>query len=569
MTQQYYSLITNAGLLKEAAANGPGGSAVSLTHIAVGDSNGTPYNPTGAQTALVHEVYRTTLTHVAIDENNPNQLIVEGVISETVGPFYIREVGIYDSEGTLFAVGKYPDTYKSTSLIGSGKRLYIRMILGFANAPQVNLVISEDINNDPNFGANVIAALAQKLVKAQNLADVEDAAEARENLGLEIGVDVQAFAANLAAFASLVGAANKMPYFTGAGQIALANLFSNKNAIINGDFSIWQRGTSFPNMSQSNGGYTVDRWRYDSQNTTAAHTISQSTDVPSVAQAGRLFNYSLLVDCTTADASVGASDFVSVIQPIEGLNFLPLAQKPLTLSFWVKATKIGTYCSYIVNGVAARSFVAEYNIIASDTWEFKTINIPASPSAGGWNYGSGVGAFVGFPLMVGSARQGVLGWQTGDIEATSNMVNACDNTANNFRICGVQLEAGSIATPFEYRTYQEELKLCERYYQFVNSGSSFISVIHASAGVVSVKANFRQQMRTQPSIGQTGIINAQNGTGFNITQSSPSITASYSTPDSCYLTLGNFNTSGQTNSIACSCPTVENNSNRITLNAEF
>jgi phage-related tail fiber protein len=77
MTQQYYSIITNAGLLKNAAANAPGGSLVNLTHLAVGDAS---YNPTGAATALQNERYRTTLTHVVIDENNPNQLIVEAVI---------------------------------------------------------------------------------------------------------------------------------------------------------------------------------------------------------------------------------------------------------------------------------------------------------------------------------------------------------------------------------------------------------------------------------------------------------------------------------------------------------
>lgn len=219
MTQTYYSIITNNGLLKEAAASS--GSPVNLTHIAVGDGNGTSYNPTGSQTALVNEVYRTILTHVAIDETNPNQLIVEGVISEAIGPFYIREVGIFDSDGELFAIGKYPETFKSTSESGSGKRLYIRMILGFTNAPQVNLVMSEDLNNDPNFNSNVLISLAQKLAKAQNLADVEDAEEARNNLGLEIGADVQAFAANLVAFAALVGAANKIPYFTGAGALAL------------------------------------------------------------------------------------------------------------------------------------------------------------------------------------------------------------------------------------------------------------------------------------------------------------------------------------------------------------
>lgn len=223
MTQQYYSLITNNGLLKEAAANSSGGSLVELTHIAIGDGNGISYDPDGAQTDLVNELYRTTLTSVVIDENNPNQLIVEGIISEEVGSFYIREVGIFDADGELFAIGKYPETFKSTSESGSGKRLYIRMILGFTNAPQVTLVMSEDLNNDPNFNSNVIASLAEKLAKAENLADLENIEEARVNLGLEIGTDIQAFAANLAAFAALVGDVGKIPYFTNAGELALVD----------------------------------------------------------------------------------------------------------------------------------------------------------------------------------------------------------------------------------------------------------------------------------------------------------------------------------------------------------
>ena len=567
MTQSYYSLITNNGLLKEAAANSPGGSAIDLTHIAVGDANGTSYNPTGAQTALVHEVYRTTLTHVAIDESNPNQLIVEGVINEEIGPFYIREVGIFDSDGQLFAIGKYPETFKSTSESGSGKRLYIRMILGFTNAPQVNLVMSEDLNNDPNFNANVIIALAEKLAKAENLADLEDASEARENLGLEIGVNVQAFAANLAALAALVGAVKKISYFTGAGQMALADLFSNKNAFINGDFNIWQRGTSFTSIADAT--YFADRWKY-LKGTTAVHTVSRSTDVPTVAQAGRGFNYSTLVDCTTLASSIGSSERIGILQIIEGYNWLPLAQKEITLSFWVKATKTGIYCISLQNSASNKTIVKEYTISASNTWEYKTITFPASPSAGTWDYTNGAGLQVIFVLAAGSAFQGAAdSWSSSNLISTSNQVNGVDSTANDFRLCGAQLEAGSVATPFENRSFQEELKLCERYYQFVHAGSSFISIIHATAGVVSIRANFRQQMRAAPSVGQTGIINAQNGTGFNNTQSSPSITAAYTGPDSCYVTLGNFNTSGQTNSIACSCPTPENNSNVLTLNAEI
>jgi len=183
MTQEYYSIITNAGLIKNAAANS-GGSPVNLTHLAVGDSNGTYYNPTGTASALQNEKHRTTLTHVVIDENNPNQLIVEAVINEVMGPFYIREVGVFDADGDLFAIGKYPETFKPDLPAGSGKRLYIRMILGFASTPQVSLIISDDINNDPNFSTDVNNALAERLVKTQNLADLPDPAAARNNINV-------------------------------------------------------------------------------------------------------------------------------------------------------------------------------------------------------------------------------------------------------------------------------------------------------------------------------------------------------------------------------------------------
>ncbi len=183
MTQEYYSIITNAGLIKNAAANS-GGSPVNLTHLAVGDSNGSYYNPTGTAVALQNEKHRTTITHVVVDENNPNQLIVEAVINEIVGPFYIREVGVFDEDGDLFAIGKYPETFKPDLPAGSGKRLYIRMILGFASSPNVELIISDDINNDPNFSTDVNNALAERLVKTQNLADLSDAAAARNNINV-------------------------------------------------------------------------------------------------------------------------------------------------------------------------------------------------------------------------------------------------------------------------------------------------------------------------------------------------------------------------------------------------
>lgn len=108
------------------------------------------------------------------------------------------------------------------------------------------------------------------------------------------------------------------------------------NAIINGDMNIWQRGTSF--AASASGAYTADR--FNTGNTGAAvYTVSRSTDVPTIAQAGRLFNYSLDVQVTTADASVAAGDTVGIFQPVEGHNWLPLAGRVTTYSFWCKAKK--------------------------------------------------------------------------------------------------------------------------------------------------------------------------------------------------------------------------------------
>ena len=192
MPSNYYSIITNNGLIKEAQAGQIGGSPINLTEIAVGDSNGEYYEPNAEATGLVNELYRASLTSSVLDANNPNQLIIEGVIPEEAGPFHIREVGIFDSDGDLFAIGKYPETFKSNFASGSGKRLYIRMIIGFVSTPNVEIMISENINFDPNFEANlndeldsINNELSDRLKISQNLADLDDLAQARNNLGLQ------------------------------------------------------------------------------------------------------------------------------------------------------------------------------------------------------------------------------------------------------------------------------------------------------------------------------------------------------------------------------------------------
>lgn len=184
MPQDYYSLVTNIGLIKEAEAGQIGANPINLTEIAVGDGNGSYYEPDSAATSLVNELYRTNLTSAVLDANNPNQLIIEGVIPEEAGPFYIREVGIFDSDGDLFAIGKYPETFKSNYESGSGKRLYIRLIVAFVSIPNVQIILSENINFDPNFEANLNIELAGRLKISENLADLNDVNAAKANLGI-------------------------------------------------------------------------------------------------------------------------------------------------------------------------------------------------------------------------------------------------------------------------------------------------------------------------------------------------------------------------------------------------
>jgi hypothetical protein len=240
------------------------------------------------------------------------------------------------------------------------------------------------------------------------------------------------------------------------------------NAIINGSFNVWQRGASF--VSAVHTSYHADRWSYNKIGA-MVHGIYRSDDVPTVAQAGVLYPYSLHLDCSVADAAIAVGDQCVLHQKIEGYRFRPIAQQSMTLSFWVKASKTGTYCVALVNGGGDRSYVAEYVVSAADTWEFETITVTASPAAGTWDYTTSVGLDVYFTLAAGGTFQTTPNtWQTGAYVATSNQVNACDSAANNFRITGVQLEKGTVASPFTTRSYDEELHLCKRYYQQLGVG---------------------------------------------------------------------------------------------------
>ena len=232
-----------------------------------------------------------------------------------------------------------------------------------------------------------------------------------------------------------------------------------RNKLINSDMTIAQRGTSFPAVGA--GTYTLDRWRTSTNATSAVLTASQQSDVPSSNE----FQNSLRLAVTTADTSIASTDQFNIQQRIEGYNARDLIGKTFALSFWVRSTKTGTHCVYFQNSGQDRTFVVEYTVSASNTWEYKTVTVSGGLiTAGTWDWTTGIGLVVGWTLAAGSSVQTTANaWQTGTFLATSNQVNCLDSTSNIFAITGVQLEVGSVATPFEHRLFGAELALCRRY----------------------------------------------------------------------------------------------------------
>lgn len=249
---------------------------------------------------------------------------------------------------------------------------------------------------------------------------------------------------------------------------AILSLLLGRNKIVNGDFNLWQRATSFSSVADLTN--TADHWIYR-KNGSMVHTVSQSNTVPSVATAGMLFTHSKLVQCTTADTSIASSDFCRVSQGIEGYTFQSIAQRPFTVSFLVYATKTGTYCASFGGAASTHVYVAEYTVNASNTWEMKRITIPASPAAGSWDYANGLGLGISFVLAAGSNFHiSPNTWTSGSgWAATANQVNACDSTSNVFHITGVQIEEGDKPKGFEPRPYNIELFLAMRRREVIQS----------------------------------------------------------------------------------------------------
>jgi hypothetical protein len=290
-----------------------------------------------------------------------------------------------------------------------------------------------------------------------------------------------------------------------------------KNAVINGDMRIAQRGTSF--VAIANNAYSLDRWQYFKVGT-AVHTVSQVNKTAASANTpSDQYEYAMKFDCTTADASVAAGDYVILQHKVEGHNFRKFVGQTATVSFWVKAGKTGTMCVAFYNSAGDRSYVSEVTINSANTWEQKTVTLNFDYSGGTWDYGTGIGLRVTFTLMAGSTFHTTAdAWQNGAYFATSNQTNFVDNTDStcDVYITGVQLELGSQATDFEFMDYQKQLDQCYRYYwAFAPGGSVGLATGTMWTGTYNWYGpiRFPVEMRSNPTLSWSTALKCWDNTG--------------------------------------------------------
>jgi hypothetical protein len=292
------------------------------------------------------------------------------------------------------------------------------------------------------------------------------------------------------------------------------------NPIHNGGFPVWQRGAGFTSMA--NGTYMADRWMYGAAGTTAVVDALQGA-LPAIAALVPGSNYSLALTTTTADVAIAAGDVISIQHTIEGYNWRPYTQQQFTVGFWVYATATGTYCVAARNSGLDRSCNIEYTVNASDTWEYKTVTFPASPSAGTWNYTNGAGLYLSWVLAAGSTYQATTGsWSTSSAVASAAQVNAVSTIGHDFVLWGVTMGLGTTVAPFWPRSFGEELALCQRYFwksfpygtaPAQASGATGYLTYRARIGGVAVEAvhlRFPVTMRATPTLTAYSIASAND-----------------------------------------------------------
>jgi len=300
-----------------------------------------------------------------------------------------------------------------------------------------------------------------------------------------------------------------------AALIGSQTALSNRNLVINGAMQVAQRGTSFSNVGT--GTFTLDRFQTAGGSLDNLQvTISQSSTTPGG------FSNSLKAVATTAESAVAADEAFLVRTKIEGQNLQHLqygasAAQPTTVSFYVRSNVTGTYAVYFYSPDGVRIISKTYTINSADTWEYKAITFPGDTS-GTINDDNGEGLQIAWYLLAGTNYTDGTGdawvaYADGE-EAANHTADWGEDTNDEWMITGVQLEVGEQATPFEHRSFADELARCQRYLHRIEAPSSGTNYGWVANGLAQNDRfygvyNFPVQMRAVPTFSSTS-------GGFNV-----------------------------------------------------
>jgi hypothetical protein len=312
-----------------------------------------------------------------------------------------------------------------------------------------------------------------------------------------------------------------------------------KNILINGDMSQAQRGTSTSSVT-STGYYTCDRWNWQTDYGTV--TLSQDTDVPT----GQGFAKSFKADVTTA-GTVSNGGTIKLRQNIEGQMLQHLKKgtssaESITISFWIKSTKTGTYICELYDPSNTRQISKSYTVSSSNTWEKKELTF-AGDTSGAFTNDNASRLQVTWYISAGSDyTSGTLStsWTSStNANRAVGQVDAQDSASNNIYFTGIQMEIGSSASDFEFLPIDINLQRCLRYFQqFTDMSTLGVRTTTEVEGTF----NFLIPMRASPSAAQSGVKVFYDLYGNEESQSSATVGFATGSVDvtGCFLNFGNM-----------------------------
>jgi len=275
-----------------------------------------------------------------------------------------------------------------------------------------------------------------------------------------------------------------------------------RNIAYNGAMQVAQRGTSSTGIGASSGYFTVDRQKISVSGTAGRLTMSQVavTDLPGFANA-------LKLDCTTADTSIAAGEFLLLHQDFEGQDVQQMKKgtsdaEKVTVSFYVKGNASATYAVELFDNDNDRSVSQSFSVTTS--WNRVILTFPAD-TTGTFDDDNATSLRMFFWLHSGSTYGGgSLGttWHTTAANRAAGISSFFDSTDREFFLTGLQMEVGSQATPFEHRSFGEELALCQRYFYELARGTpkSFAMGAYYTANLITSDIRFPVTMRAAPTV---------------------------------------------------------------------